>query len=249
MRISWLSADEIALARDALTAGGASYASHFRPAFVAPAEPAGARQLEWEHLTEHVARAERVSEVVRTEGIDAAKASFGASPYAIEAATVAAAAHEGEQLELASVTHVLRCPIDSFVFYAPFLELLIEKGRSDMDHVIEQYERFVQSYAQALSSIPHGHDRVSAVRDGLADFYVFAGRLEKAEALFEKRHDEDQNDVAVALTASRAFLAAGSVSHAVRWLGVGATRATTLGRADLAAKLREKLERIRERLS
>lgn len=249
MRISWLTADEIALAREALTAGGATYADHFVPDFRAPPEPPDGKQLEWEHLTEHVARAERVSEVVRTEGIDAARARYGESPYAIEAATVAAAAFEGEQLDLEVVRHVLRCPIDSFVFYAHFLELLIEKGRSDLPQTVDLYERFSANYQRALSITPHGLEKAAAVRDGLADFYVSAGRYDDAEALFEKRHDEDQNDVAVALTASRAFLAAGKVSHAVRWLGVGATRAQTLGRADLATKLREKLERIRERLS
>ncbi len=249
MRISWLTADEIALAREALTAGGATYADHFGPEFRPPAEPANNRQLEWDHLTEHVARAELVSEVVRTEGIDAARARYGESPYAIEAATVAAAAFEGEQLDLDVVRHVLRCPIDSFVFYAHFLELLVEKGRSDLDQTVELYERFATNYHRALAQTPHGLEKAAAVRDGLADFYVSAGRLDEAEALFEKRHDEDRNDVAVALTASRAFLAAGSVSHAVRWLGVGATRAQTLGRVDLATKLREKLERIRERLS
>jgi tetratricopeptide (TPR) repeat protein len=249
VRISWLTADEIALAREALTAGGATYADHFVPEFRAPPEPANSKQLEWEHLTEHVARAERVSEVVRAEGIAAARARYGESPYAIEAATVAAAAFEGEQLDLDVVRHVLRCPIDSFVFYAHFLELLIERGRGDLDQTVELYERFASQYHRALAHTPHGIEKASAVRDGLADFYVSAGRFDAAEALFEKRHDEDQNDVAVALTASRAFLAAGSASHAVRWLGVGAARAQVLGRTDLEAKLREKLERIRERLS
>ena len=78
------------------------------------------------------------------------------------------------------------------------------------------------------------------MRDGLADFYVSAGMIDEAEALFETRHEEDRDDVAVALSASRAFLAAGSISHAVRWLGVGAGRAQSLGRDDLAARLRQK---------
>ncbi len=249
MRISWLAADEIALARAALTAGGARYEDHFSPGFVPPPQPAGSLQLEWDHLTEHVARAERVSELVRTDGIGEARARYGASPYAIEAATVAAAAHEGEALELESVRHVLRCPIDSFVFYAPFLELLISLGASQLDDTVALYERFAAAYHRALVDVPHGLDKTNAVRDGLADYYVFAGRHDQAEALFERRHQEDQGDVAVALTASRAFLAAGAVSHAVRWLGVGATRAEVLGRADMASKLRAKLERLRVRLS
>jgi hypothetical protein len=92
-------------------------------------------------------------------------------------------------------------------------------------------------------------ERIGAVRDGLADFYVSVGRIDDAEALFERRHAEDQGDVAVALSASRAFLAAGSVSHAVRWLGLGAQRAAALGRDDMAERLRQKQERVRERLS
>ena len=87
------------------------------------------------------------------------------------------------------------------------------------------------------------------MRDGLADFYVTAGKMEAAEELFEQRHEEDRNDVAVALSAARAFLAAGNISHAVRWLGVGAGRAQTLGREDLATKLRDKQESVRKRLS
>ena len=53
----------------------------------------------------------------------------------------------------------------------------------------------------------------------------------------------------VALSASRAFLAAGSISHAVRWLGIGAVRAATLGRDEMASRLRSKQARVRERLS
>jgi hypothetical protein len=249
MRISWLSAEEIALARQALTAGGATWDDHFTPDFVSPALPEGSDFLDWPGITEHVARAERVSEVVREQGLAAARAKFATSDLAIEVATLAAAAHEDNTLDLAQVIRVLRCPIDNYVFYAPFLELLLSLGRGDIDLAVETYEAFVQSYAHALVDVPHGTKRVSAMRDGLADVYVSAGKLDLAEALFETRHDEDQNDVAVALSASRAYLAAGSVSHAVRWLGVGATRAETLGRHDLAVRLRQKQDSVRKRLS
>jgi hypothetical protein len=249
MRISWLSADEIAAARQGLTAGGASWEDHFHPEFRAPDAGIDCRIVDWPHVTEHVARAERVSELVRTRGLDAARARFGASQIAIEAATLAAAAHEGEQLVLDQVIDVLACTIDSYVFYAPFLELMVGLGRGEIERVVEAYEAFVVAYAQTLRREPHGQERINVVSDGLADFYVSAGRIDKAEALFERRHDEDQGDVAVALSASRAFLAAGSVSHAVRWLGVGAARAAALGRGELAARLRSKQERVRERLS
>jgi hypothetical protein len=250
MRISWLSAAEIAVAREALTANDATWDDHFRPEFASPAvPPEGVRLPDWERITEHVARAERVSEVVRAQGLDAARARFGDTRVAIEAATLAAAAHEGEVLELDQVIDVLRCSIDNYVFYAPFLELMISLGQAQADLTVRTYEEFVAAYARSLAGVPHGSERVRAVRDGLADLYVTAGRLEDAEALFERRHEEDQGDVAVALSASRAFLAAGSVSRAVRWLGIGAARAAGLGRGELAARLRQKQETVRKRLS
>ena len=250
MRISWLSAEQIAAARQALTANGATWDDHFAPDFASPAPPAGSKPLaDWEHITEHVARAERVSEVVREHGLEEARARFGRSHVAIEAATLAAAAHVSEELELDEVARVLGAPIDSLVFYAPFLELLIELGRGDVDRTVKVYEDFAAAYARALVDVPRGLERIGAVRDGLADFYVSVGRIDDAQALFERRHAEDRGDVAVALSASRAFLAAGSVSHAVRWLGVGAARAADLGRDELAERLRQKQERVRERLS
>lgn len=253
MRISWLSAEEIAAAREALTAGGASWDDHFRRGdgaeFSSPPSPPGDRWLDWAGLTEHVARAERVSAVVREQGLEAARARFGATGVAIEQATLAAAAHEEDVLALDEVIGVLGCPIDDYVFYAPFLELLVSLGRGDLERIVPAYEAFVASYARTLTDRPHGPARVAAVRDGLADFYVSAGRLDEAATLFDRRHDEDRNDVAVALTASRAFLAAGSLARAVQWLGIGATRAAVLGRADLAAKLRQKQDALRKRLS
>ena len=249
MRISWLSAADIAATRQALTAGGASYDDHFSPGFVPPPKPAGTPLLDWNGITEHVARAERVSKIVREAGLAAARARFAGSRIAIEAATLAAAAHEGDELALDEVIGVLECAIDGYVFYAPFLELMVAMSRSEVDRAVRAYEGFVAAYAWALRDVGHGAERIGAARDGLADFYVSAGRLDEAEALFERRHDEDRGDVAVALSASRAFLAAGSISHAVRWLGIGAVRAATLGRDELASRLRTKQERVRERLS
>ena len=251
MRISWLSAEQIASARQALTAGGASYDDHFTPDFVVPPEPGPGPgdTLDWSGVTEHVARAERVSQVVREAGLEAARARFAGSGIAIEAATLAAAAHQSDELTLDEVLGVLACAIDSYVFYAPFVELMVKLGRGQVDRAVTTYEDFVAAYARALGHVPGGAERIGAVRDGLADFYVTAGRLDDAEALFERRHNEDQGDVAVALSASRAFLAAGSISHAVRWLGIGAVRAATLGRDELAGRLRTKQARVRERLS
>jgi hypothetical protein len=249
MRISWLSAEEIAVARKALTSGGATWDDHFKPDFVPPPLPEGVGVLDWDRITEHVARAERVSSVVRDHGIEAAGTMYGTSSVAIEAATLAAALHEGEMLDLDRVIAVLACPIDPYVFYAPFLELLMSLGKTETARAVTAYEAFAAAYATALVDQQHGHERIGAVRDGLADVYVSVGKLDEAQALFEMRHEEDQRDVAVALTASRAFLAAGSVSHAVRWLGVGAARAAMLGRDDMAKRLREKQDAVRKRLS
>jgi tetratricopeptide (TPR) repeat protein len=252
MRISWLTADEIADARQALTAHGASYDDHFDAhsgAFTPPAPPSDNRSTDWPGITEHVARAERVSQVVRDAGLTGARVRFAGTSSAIEAATLAAAAHEADQLALDEAIGVLRAPIDAYVFYAPFLELMVSLAGADVDRAVTTYEDFVAAYASALTGTPHSAERIGASRDGLADFYVTAGRFDEAETLFDRRHQEDQGDVAVALSASRAFLAAGSISHAVRWLGIGAVRATTLGRADLASRLRSKQERVRERLS
>jgi hypothetical protein len=249
MQISWLSADEIAVARQALTANGASYDDHFAPGFASPPEPAGTRHIDWTGVAEHVARAERVSTVVRESGLAAARARFTGTTEAIEAATLAAAAHEAGELTLEDVIGVLQCAIDDYVFYAPFLELMVSLSRDQPERAVQTYEQFVAAYAQALSQVPHGGERVRAMRDSLADFYVSAGLYDEAETLFDRRHYEDQGDVAVALSASRAFLAAGSISHAVRWLGIGAVRAATLGRSELAARLRTKQERVRARLS
>jgi hypothetical protein len=250
MRISWLAAEEIAVARQALTAGGATWGDHFEAgAFTSPGQPAGSRLAEWDHIAEHVARAERVSEVVREHGLDEALARFAGSGIAIEEATLAAAANEADALDLDRVLGVLRCAVDSYVFYAPFLELMVALGGEQLDRTVRAYEDFVARYANAMLGVANGAERTGAVLDGLADYYVSAGRIDDAEALFERRHAEDRGDVAVALSASRAFLAAGSVSHAVRWLGVGAARATQLGREELAERLRQKQERVRERLS
>jgi hypothetical protein len=249
MRISWLSAEEIAAAREALTAGGASWDDHFGPDFAIPAAPPDLRLLDWEHITEHVARAERVSAVVREQGLAAARARFADSGVAIEAATLAAAAHEDDALDLDQVIGVLRCTIDTYVFYAPFLMLLIQMATDERELAVKTYEDFAEAYANALAEVPHGSARVGATRDGLADFYVRVGMIDRAEELFERRHEEDRNDVAVALSASRAFLAAGSISRAVRWLGIGAVRAQELGRGELATKLREKQDAVRKRLS
>src|SRR5690349_15923463 len=111
MRISWLSAEEIAAAREALTAGGASWDDHFGP--------------------------DCASAGVREQGLAAARARFAGSGVAIEAATLAAAAHEDDALDLDQVIGVLRCAIDSYVFYAPFLTLLIQLAANERELAVK----------------------------------------------------------------------------------------------------------------
>src|SRR5688572_2023977 len=156
MRISWLSADEISAARQALTANGLTWDDHFSAGDFTGPITGDAR------ITEHVARAERVSQVVRDYGIDEARARFGGSKFAIEAATLAAALHEGGQLDLERVLGVLQCPIDSLVFYAPFLELMAELGRAEVERTVGAYEAFVTQYARAVIHAPRGAERIGA---------------------------------------------------------------------------------------
>ena len=92
-------------------------------------------------------------------------------------------------------------------------------------------------------------ERVAAVRDGLASYYVVCGRHEQADALYRTRHAEERSTLVVALGASRAFLSAGEVGRAILWLGLGAERAEALSRPDMAAKLRAKQDTLRTRQS
>jgi hypothetical protein len=249
MRISWLTAAEITRAREALSAAADDWEGHFAPAFVAPEAPLGVDPVAWERLTEHVARAERVSEVVREHGLDAALSRFRGSGIAVEAATLVAAARMADAVDYELVSEVLHCAVDEYLFYAPFLEMLIGLGRDDLDRAVRDFEAFADNYKELVPTVNDWSERVAAIRDGLADAYVTAGRIDQAERLFSERHAEDTRDVAVALSASRAFLAAGATSHAVHWLGLAARRAEDLGRTDFAKILLDKQATIRKRLS
>jgi hypothetical protein len=249
MRISWLAPDVIDAARTALQARAADWADHFTPGFEPPPRPDDVQVFDWDHVTEHVARAERVTAVVREHGLEEALRRFAASPFAIEVATLAAAAHQVDQLSFELVALVLACEVDDQVFYAPFLRLLVDLGGNDHDRVIAVFEAFCTSYAAKESRAAGWHDRVDAVRDGLASAYVLAGRLDAGHALFERRHAEDTGDVAVALAASRTFLAAGALGRAVQWLDVAIARARQLGRKDLASILIDKQAAVRRRMS
>jgi len=249
MRISWLAPDVIVAARAALQEKTADWGDHFTPEFAPPPAPEDIEVADWERVTEHVARAERVTAVVQQEGLEEALRLFGDSPFAIELATLAAAAHHVDQLTFDLVERVLACAIDPHVFYAPFMRFLVELGGNDHDRVIRVYEDFLASYG-AIRSREHGwRDRVAAMRDGLASVYILAGRLDDGHALFERRHAEDTDDVAVALTASRTFLAAGAVARSLHWIDLAIKRAESLRRDDLAMVLRQKQVALRKRMS
>ena len=249
MRISWLAPDLITAARTALREQASEWSAHFNPQFQPPPPPDGMFVRGWAHIAEHVARAERVTEVVVEQGLEEALRQFASSPFAIEVATLAAAAHQAEQLTFEMVALVLACEIDEFVFYAPFLRLLVELGGNEHDRVISVFEQFTRAYEQKDSTEPGWRDRVAAVRDGLASAYVIAGRHEEGHALFERRHQEDTGDVAVALSASRSFLAAGALARAIQWLDLAIGRARSLGRGELASVLIDKQAALRRRLS
>jgi hypothetical protein len=258
MRISWLEPDLVRAARAALAAhradhsqqaGEAGWAAHFTPRFEPPPAPPGIDPGRWPHIAEHVARAERVSEEIRARGLAAAMMAFRTSGQAIELATLVSAAVQVDQVTFELVAALLGCEIDDLVIYGPFLELLQQLGGRRREQALGVYERFCAAFAAKSSEQPMWRDRVDAVRDGLAGFYVHCGRYDQAHALFEQRHREDARTLVVALGASRAFLAAGAVGRAVTWLGLGADRAGALGRDDMAARLRAKQDTLRARQS
>jgi hypothetical protein len=249
MRITWLAPDVISAARTALQERGEDWGAHFTPGFDPPPRPDGLAVVDWARVTEHVARAERVTAVVQEQGLEEALRQFVASPFAIEVATLAAAAHHVDELSFELVELVLACEVDDLLFYAPFLRFLVELGGNDHDRVIQVYERFTEAYEAKESRESGWRDRVDAVRDGLAGVYVFAGRHEDGHALFAQRHSEDTGDVAVALSASRAFLAVGALARSIQWLETASLRARALGRQELASLLVDKQAALRKRMS
>lgn len=217
------------------------------PAFEAPALPAGIDAALWPRISEHVARAERVSQAIRDEGFEPALARFRGSGHAVEQATLIAAAVQIERLEFDLVVELLRCKIDEFVAYGAFLDLLQQFGKSP--RALIAYENFCTSCRHTESDLASWGDRVSAVRDGLASFYVSCGHHDEGHRRFLERHQEDPTSVLVALAASRSFWVAGATNLAIHWLGLGAERARALGRTELAVRLRKKQAILRARQS
>ena len=270
MRISWLEPEVIRTIRAALRAGvparparsarpdraglaGTSdapdWALYFVPEFRAPRTPMGYERDYWERVAEHVARVERVSQVIREDGLEAAYARFRGSGHAVEQATLVVAAVQTEQLEFELLGEFLGCDIDELLVYGTFLDLLSGFRASHRDQALTCYETFCAAFVAVSSAMPHWPDRVNAVRDGLASFYIRCGRHDDGHRLFLERHEEDPGSMLAALAASRSFWSAGATGMAIDWLGRGAQRARALGRPELAARLREKQDVLRSRQS
>ncbi len=250
MRISWLPPEVIRAARDALIARHADWEAHFLPEFDAPPAPADFAGDDWPRIAEHVARAERVSRVVREHGMAGARYAFGGSPHAIEQATLVAAAAHADEVSLDLLEALLSCDVDELIAYGSFLALLVEIGQQqDAARMIDAYERFCGAVMEKDCESSHWEDRVAAIRDGLASAYVATGRLDDGEAIFSERHQQQPGDLVVALAAARALLAAGAVARSMLWLSKGAQRARALGRSDMEARLRIKQDTLRRRLS
>ncbi len=249
MRISWLEPQVVSAARAALQQHRAVWAEHFRPVFAPPPAPAEIEAHEWPRIAEHVARAERVGEVIREGGLIAGQAQFGNSVHAIELATLAAAAVQNESLTLDFVVAVLRAEVDDLLVYGEFLRLLETLGRDDRELVKAVYTDFCHAFCAAPSQLPMWRDRVDAVRDGLAGFLVRNGDYDEAEEIFLRRHEEETGSLVVALTAGRAYLSAGAVGRSMKWLERGAERASVLGRPEVQARLEAKREALRARQS
>jgi len=247
VRISWVHPDEAARAREALRRGVGSWAEVDLEHLAAP--PAGIEVSAdaWPRLAAHVARGERVREVISQEGMAEATRRFAASAHAVERAVLVEAAPVDD---VDSVAGVLACEIDEFMAYGHFLSRLVELGAApDPAGTVAAYERFVGAASRVVSEQSSWPERMRVARDGLAALYVRVGRAEQAEALYRERYEEEPGDTTVAIGAARAFLEAGDTARAVAWLDRAAGRADALGRGELAARLRSKAESLRARLN
>ncbi|GAB4518904.1 MAG: hypothetical protein Tsb0020_37450 [Haliangiales bacterium] len=247
IRISWLAPDVVKIARQALSARASSWGEHFRGGFDAGPAPAAIEPEDWPAIAEHLARAEHVSEVIRDRGIEAALAQFEGSPHAVELATLATAAAYVDAVELDLVAALLERPIDPYIAYGGYLELLTSLGDEQPERTLAIYERFADAFSATRTQQPMWVERVAVVQSGLAGFYVKCRRFDAADAIYSKRHAQEPTTLIVALGASRTFLAAGALSHAIDWLGHGAERARKLARPDMATRLEAKQASLRAR--
>ncbi len=248
MRVSFVDPKVVQVTREALLKHQPDWNALFSPDFEPPPAPNGIAQDQWPQIAEHVARAERVSLVVRSQGLEASASLFGDSVHALEVATVVAAATQVNAVTFEMLRSLLSCEIDEFVTYGIFIGLLTDLD-VEHDRIVSLYEDFFQAASRAKARHPRWSERVASVQDGLASLYVQAGRLDDAHELFAKRHAAWATDLTAALAASRSFLSAGEVARAMHWLEVGATRADAIDRPMMAFRLRKKRESLRKRTS
>jgi hypothetical protein len=252
VRYSWVHPQIAERIRAALRDGRASWEDVFAGEMVRAGEPPdGVADGEWPRLAEHVARAERVREVVHTAGVAAAEERFGDSPHAVERAALLAEGGKGSDgADVDEVLGILTCAIDEWIAYGQFLSRLVQVGvAQDPAGTVAAFEQFVAAAEVLPSNQPSWPERVRVARDGLAALYVRVGRRDDAEALYARRFAEEPDDVTVAISAARAFLEAGAVAQAVTWLGRGSQRAATLGRDDLRQRLESKAVALRARMN
>ncbi len=247
MRLSWLDPATVRLTQEALLAASPDWETACDPEWEPPAAPDGIDPSRWPMIAEHVARAERVSAVAREQGLGPAIVRFGASRRAVELGVLALASEAIGQVTLSQLRAVFEGDVDEDVLYGTFLRLLLREERSRTE-TLAIYEGFVAAVDRHHTSHPDWADRAASIREGLADLYVASGRYELGHDLFLRRHAQSAGDVSVALSASRAFLAAGEPSRAAEWLGRAADRARSLGRKAMERTLREKQAAIAARV-
>ncbi len=245
MNLSWLAPELLEQVSQALRRGVSSWDELFDGDGVRTgARPPGVAVEDWPRIAAHVARAERVRQVLKEAGAEEAGRRFGASPHAVERGALI----EGGTQDLSAVTGLLACEIDAYVAYGQFLSRLVDLGLPrDPEGTVAAFERFVAAAAAAEADLPSWPERVRVARDGLAALYVRAGRPGDADALYLARFLEEPEDTTIAIGAGRAFLEAGDTSRAVAWLERAADRARDIGRGELEARLREKVVTLKTR--
>jgi hypothetical protein len=253
--VSWLHPDTATLVRSLLRGDRKSWQELFtdrgEPDLPELAPPEGIDPGSWPKVARHVARAERVREVVDQHGPEIAERQFRTSPHAVERASLLTALH-GETLasDLEPVVGVLACDVDEWVAYGPFLARLVELGlERDPALVVVAYEQFVAASSAIRSTDASWPERVRGARGGLAAVYTRVHRGDDADAIYRDLHLSDPTDTTVSIGAARAFLEVGETARSIGWLETARTRAIDLGRAPLAQRLGEKVAALRGRLN
>jgi hypothetical protein len=248
VRLSWLEPEIVQISRQALLEQSEDWDSHFTPEFNPPPPPSDIPANRWARIAEHVARTARVSHLVHSDGLEKAVEVYGDSSHAIELATILSTSLTTGEAPFPVLEQLLRCKVDDLVAYGPFLTALTSAENVAPSQVLDVYEYFCAA-ARAAPTSDDFAEWVYAVRDGLASYHVQCGDQERAHELFHERFVERQEDLTAALAAARAFLARGSIGRAVYWLDVGSERAETLGKSEVAKKLRATRHSIEKRMS